>query len=40
MQNNLGDPFYWEEDKFIEYFDKFINSGNTPFKKPEKAENS
>ena len=33
--DKYGDPFFWEEDKFIEYFDEFINSGNSPFKKPE-----
>ena len=33
MQNNLGDPFFWEEDDFIKYFDEFIKSNNSQFKK-------
>ena len=30
---NLGDPFFWEEDKFLEYLDMYIKDGNSPFYK-------
>jgi len=28
-----GDPFFWEDDKFIQYFEEYIKTGNSPFYK-------